>query len=67
MPFGDRCYDPNQEPEEGGREAFRLLIVKFYCSLERPLANRNAHARARRQVGCRKPCCPSAAPGARSR
>lgn len=46
MPFWDHCYYPNQE-WGGGREAFRLLIVKFYCSLERLLANHNTYARTR--------------------
>lgn len=46
MPFWDHCYYPTQEPG-GGREAFRLLIMKFYCSLERLLANHNTYARTR--------------------
>lgn len=35
------------EAGAGGREAFRLLIMKFYCSLERLLANHNTSARTR--------------------
>lgn len=34
----------------GGREAFRLLIMKFYCSLEGLLANHNTPAHAHKSV-----------------
>lgn len=38
---------PQPGARGGGREAFRLLIVKFYCSLERLLANHKTEARTR--------------------
>lgn len=53
MPFWDRCCYPNRG--RGGREAFSLLIVKFYCSLERLLAN-TAHG-----DGAESPGSPGAA------
>lgn len=57
----------------GGREAFRLLIMKFYCSLEGLLANHNTPAHAHKSVAespgfprppCTKPewSCGSAGP-----
>lgn len=67
MPFWDHCYYPKQE-RGGAREAFRLLIMKFYCSLERLLANHNTYARAHAQISCRKPwfslCRPASVSGA---
>lgn len=48
MPFWDRCCYPNQG--RGGREAFSLLIVKFYCSPERLLANHTTRRRSPRAL-----------------
>lgn len=58
MPCWDQCYSPNQERGRKG-SFFRLLIMTFYCSLERLLANHNTSART-------KPRLPSAVPRVRA-
>lgn len=67
MPFWERCCYPNQG--RGGREAFSLLIVKFYCSRERLLANHTTRRRSPRALVpsglCRGEAKPPALPGAR--